>query len=170
MLKRPSASAIATIDRIAPGRLTVGIGTGFTARRVLDQKPLTWAVTERYVRQLRSLLAGEVVEIDGRSCQMVHHPAMAKPRPIEVPIILSAVGPKGQAIARTISDGLMGFAEDDTSFSPYVRMISGTVLEPGESAHSRRVTDAVGPWWTVGYHGLWAASGPAQVEGHSKLH
>ena len=35
-----TASAIATIERMAPGRLVVGFGTGFTARMVLGKKAL----------------------------------------------------------------------------------------------------------------------------------
>lgn len=160
-----TASAIATVDRIAPGRLVVGFGTGFTARFVLDQPPLSWAHTERYVLQLRALLAGEVVEIDGKQCQMIHHPAMAKPRPIDVPIVLSAFGPKGQGIAREVSDGLMSFGSSDGSWDPYYQMVHGTVLRSGENLHSDRVLDAAGPWWLVTYHAMWAAAGGDAVHG-----
>ncbi len=152
-----TASAIATVDRVAPGRLVVGVGTGFTARRVLDQPPLSWAHTQRYVSQLRALLAGEVVEIDGKQCQMIHHPAMAEPRPIEVPIVLSAMGPKGQEIAREASDGLMAVGPNDGSWDPYYEMVHGTVLGPGEDPRSERALDAAGPWWVVLYHAMWAA-------------
>ena len=57
-----TASAIATIERLAPGRLSCGFGTGATARWVLGKKPLTWATTRRYLEQLRGLLNGEVVD------------------------------------------------------------------------------------------------------------
>jgi 5,10-methylenetetrahydromethanopterin reductase len=160
-----TASAIATIDRLAPGRLVAGFGTGFTARFVLDQAPLSWATTERYVRHLRALLAGEVVEIDGRQCQMIHHPAMAAPRPIEVPIVLSAMGPKGQAVARSASDGLMSIGPGDGTFDPYYEMVHGTVLDAGEDPRSPRALDAAGPWWVVMIHGMWAGAGPAAVAG-----
>ena len=60
-----TASAIATVARMAPGRLAVAIGTGFTARLVMNKGALSWATTETYVRQLRGLLAGEVVDIAG---------------------------------------------------------------------------------------------------------
>ncbi len=142
-----TASAIATLDRLAPGRLVVGFGTGFTARLVLDQPPLTWAHTARYVRQVRGLLAGDVVEIDGKQCQMIHHSAMAESRPIEVPIVLSAMGPKGQGIARDISDGLMSVGPGDGTWD------------------SGRALDAAGPWWVVMYHAMWAAAGPDSVRG-----
>ncbi len=159
-----TASAIATIDRIAPGRLVVGVGTGFTARMVLNQKPLPWSVTERYVRQLRALLQGEVVEIDDQQCQMIHHPAMAKARPINVPIVLSAMGPKGQAIARECSDGLMCTGPSDGSWGQYVQMVHGTVLNAGEDKLSPRALDAAGPWWTPTFHGMWSAAGPESLK------
>src|SRR5215471_7487619 len=42
------AAAIATIADIAPGRLTVGLATGFTARAALGQHTrLPWAVVKR---------------------------------------------------------------------------------------------------------------------------
>ena len=159
-----TASAIATIDRMYPGRLVAGFGTGFTGRRVLGQKPLTWAYTERYLRQLKALLAGEVVEIDGAQCQMIHHPAMAESRPIDVEIVLSAFGPKGQAVAREIADGVMTFGNNDGSWGQFIRMVHGTVLEAGESQYSDRAIDAAGAWWVVQAHGQWEAGGPEALK------
>ena len=151
-----TASAIATIDRLAPGRLACAIGTGFTARLVLDQQALPWKQVKTYVEQLQGLLRGDVVRIDGKACQMIHHPEMTDPRPIEVPILLSAFGPKGTAITREIADGWMGIAPPSEPFEWAVQMVNGTVLEPGESRASERVIDAVGAWHTVIYHSLWA--------------
>ncbi|MFP6622144.1 MAG: LLM class flavin-dependent oxidoreductase, partial [Myxococcota bacterium] len=74
-----TASAIATIDRLAPGRLACAIGTGFTARLVLDQQALPWKQVKTYVEQLQGLLRGDVVRIDGKACQMIHHPEMTDP-------------------------------------------------------------------------------------------
>ncbi len=37
------ASAIATLEQIAPGRLMVGFGTGFTGRAGMGKKPLSLA-------------------------------------------------------------------------------------------------------------------------------
>lgn len=37
------------------------------------------------------------------------------------------------------------------------------MLEPGEDPLSERAIDAAGPWWTVSYHGLWAAAGEEAV-------
>lgn len=156
-----TASAAATVARLAPGRLVIGVGTGFTARLVMNKRALSWATTEAYVRQLRGLLAGEVVEIAGEQCQMIHHPDFAAPRPIDVPILLSALGPKGQAIAAEIADGLMNVGPPQGDDVPdwYVHMINGTVLDPGEAPTAARVVDAAGPWEALSHHGAWHLGG-----------
>jgi 5,10-methylenetetrahydromethanopterin reductase len=153
-----TAAAIATIDRLAPGRLACALGTGFTARLVLGQKALPWREVRRYVEQLRGLLRGEVVEVEGQRCQMIHHPELAKPRPIEVPILLSAFGPRGIAITREIADGWMGVAPPPEPFDWAVQLVNGSVLDRGESRSSPRVVEAAGPWHAVMYHGIWAGS------------
>lgn len=150
-----TASAIATVARLAPGRLACAFGTGFTARAVLGQKALSWKFTRTYLEQLRGLLAGRVVEIEGRPCQMIHRPELALPRPIEVPLLLSAFGPKGLAITREIADGWMGFAPPPERFGWAVQMVTGTVLDPGESPQSERVVEAFGPWQVGMYHATW---------------
>ena len=70
--------------------------------------------------------------------------------------MLSAFGPKGRAITREIADGILAHGTNDDandgSWRHYVRMVDGTVLEPGESEHSERAIDAAGPWWVVRAH------------------
>ncbi len=156
-----TASAIATIERLAPGRLACAVGTGYTARVVLGQRALPWKVVREYVERLRALLRGEIVEIEGRPCQMIHRPEYATPRPIEIPFLLSAFGPKGMAITREIADGWMGVSPPPESPAPFewaVQMVNGTVLASGESASSARVVDAVGPWQVGAYHLTWEAA------------
>jgi 5,10-methylenetetrahydromethanopterin reductase len=150
-----TASAIATIDRLAPGRLSCAIGTGYTARLILGKRALSWQTTRTWVEQLKGLLRGEVVTIDGERCQMIHRPELAEPRPIRVPILLSAFGPKGLAITREIADGWMGGAPAPERFARAVHMVNGTVLAPGESPAAPRVVESVGPWQAGMYHFLW---------------
>jgi 5,10-methylenetetrahydromethanopterin reductase len=150
-----TASAIATVDRLAPGRLACALGTGYTARHVLGQGPLSWRATRRYVEQLRGLLCGDVVEVDGEACQMIHRPELAKARPIEVPLLLSAFGPKGLEAVREIADGWMGVSAPPEAFEWAVHMVNGTVLAPGESPAAPRVVDDVGAWMVGAYHLTW---------------
>ncbi len=155
-----TASAIATIEGLYPGRLACGFGTGATARWVLNQKALTWATTRRYLEQLRGLLRGEVVEIDGQQCQMIHLGGWARERPIDTPLLLSALGPKGTAIAAELAaadviDGFIGMADVAVDIPWRIHMTAGTVLDAGESVADARVQDALGPWYVVRYHGVW---------------
>jgi 5,10-methylenetetrahydromethanopterin reductase len=161
-----TASAIATIERLAPGRLVCGWGTGATARWVLNQKALPWSQTRRYLTQLRALLRGEVVEIDGQQCQMIHHPRWAIERPIRTPQLLSALGPKGTEITHElieagVVDGLISMGPA-SGFDWHVRMTAGTVLDTGEQIIDERVKLALGPWYVVRYHGVWQ-SYPAAI-------
>ncbi len=157
-----TASAIATVERMAPGRLTCGFGTGATARWVLNKPALSWATTQRYLEQLRGLLRGEVVDVDGERCQMIHHPDFATARPIETPLLVSALGPKGKGLVEEMSaagtiDGYIGMADVDVDAPRRVLMTAGTVLDAGEDITSERVAGALGPWYVVRYHGVWQA-------------
>jgi 5,10-methylenetetrahydromethanopterin reductase len=156
-----TAAAIATLERLAPGRTAYGFGTGATARWVLGKPALSWATTRRYVETLRALLRGEVVEIDGARTQMLHHPELATPRPIDVPLLVSAMGPKGTQIAREIADGIITVGGGVDGFDWCVQMVNGTVLDPGEELSTPRVREAVGPWYVMAYHATWQAAGDA---------
>ncbi len=156
-----TASAIATIERLAPGRLACAFGTGATARWVLNKPALSLGSMRRYLTQLQGLLAGEVVEIDGEQCQMIHHERWANPRPIRVPLILSAFGPKGQALAQELGmDGMMAMG-GVTGWDWNIQMVNGTVLDEGETVADERVKLAVGPWYVVAYHGIWQMAAEA---------
>lgn len=150
-----TASAIATIERTAPGRLACGFGTGATARYVLGKGALSWATTRRYLEQLRALLRGEVVEVEGARTQMIHLPGWALERPIDVPLYLSALGPKGTEITREVADGILTIQGGVTGFDVAIQMTSGTVLDDGEDLSSPRVLEAIGPWNAMMFHGAW---------------
>jgi 5,10-methylenetetrahydromethanopterin reductase len=139
------------------------LGAGFTARRALGQKPMSWGALERYAQQLRSLLRGEVVEIDGAPAQMIHSPGFAPPRPIEVPLWLAPGGPRGLGVARRLGLGVIVGYEPSPGFAECAVMVSGTVLDPGEDHTHARVREAAGPWFKTMYHALWERD-PAAVD------
>src|SRR5262245_28480798 len=53
------ASAIATLEHIAPGRLMVAFGTGFTGRIAMGQKPLSWEAMRRHLLQCEHCCAAK---------------------------------------------------------------------------------------------------------------
>ena len=56
-----TAHSIATINRLAPGRTFLGIGTGNTAMRMLGLRPTNVTGLRDYVRVVRAMLHGEEV-------------------------------------------------------------------------------------------------------------
>ena len=114
------ASAIATLEQIAPGRLMVAFGTGFTGRIALGQKPLPWEAMRRHLLQVRALLRGEAVDIDGGMAQLLASPGLLPDRPIRTPLLLAAQGPKGRAVAKEIADGLVSLGNPGQGFLPCV--------------------------------------------------
>jgi 5,10-methylenetetrahydromethanopterin reductase len=159
-----TASAIATIEGAAPGRLACGFGTGATARWTLGKDALTLKETGVYLRQLRGLLHGEVVEVDGESVQLCQLPEVAPSRPIDVPFLFSALGPKGQALARQVADGIMTVGFGLGGFEWSAQLVPGTVLDPGEAITSSRVKETVGPWYAIMAHAAWESL-PEAVDG-----
>ena len=149
------ASAIATLSHDSPGRLKIGMGTGYTGRMAMGQRPLTWAFMRKFVAQLRGLLGGEEVEIDGAVTQMIHPPGYAPERPIDVPLMIAANGPKGIQVARDCADGLIygGPLESVPLDFEWLELpLSGIPLEEGESANSPRIIEAARVWFTLQYH------------------
>ena len=147
-----TASAAATIEGLAPGRLTLGFGTGASARWFFAKNPLSWDYLITYIQQLRGLLRGEVVTIEGEQCQMMHFKNITAKRPIEIPILLSAMGPKGQKLTEEHADGIFTIGGGQFDLDWHVQMVNGTVLDDGETLESDRVKQAVGPWYVLMYH------------------
>lgn len=156
-----TASAIATIEELAPGRLTVALGTGYTGRKTMGQKPMRWADVARYVRQVRALLAGETVEIDGGACQLIHSPGFAPERPIGTPIWVAPSGPKGFAVARDLDvPGVvvpagLATAEQLAPWEQAAALVQGTVVRPGEDHTTPRLVSALGPAYATSFHAVY---------------
>jgi 5,10-methylenetetrahydromethanopterin reductase len=149
-----TAAAIATLVAQAPGRVNVGIGSGFTGRLAMGQRPSSWSFVARYARQLRALLAGETVEVDGALTRLLHGPGQAPSRPIRVPFLFGVRGPKGQAVARELGEGVFTVAPLG-GFAWSALLTHGTVLEPGEAPDAPRVLAAAGAGAAVTLHRAW---------------
>ena len=156
-----TASAIATIDSLAPGRVEAAIGSGFTGRLTMGQRPLTWSFVRSYVRAVKALLHGGTVVWEGRAVRMMHSPGFLPDRPLNVPLLLGTGGPKGLEAARELADGVFISAPDATSANrgdaPWrvAVLMFGTVLAPGEDPASERTIGAAGHAAAVRLHGMW---------------
>ncbi|MFC4868091.1 LLM class flavin-dependent oxidoreductase [Streptomonospora arabica] len=161
-----NAAATATLTALAPGRVAVAFGTGFTGRRAMGYPAISWSYMDSYIRAYRGLLRGETVEWEGRRMRMLHPEGHAPARPVDVPVLIGALGPKGNAVARELADGLYAtlqlpeFAKDYT-WVPYLTW--GTVLDEGEPPDSEHARTAGGPGWALAYHGAYEFGGPDAV-------
>jgi 5,10-methylenetetrahydromethanopterin reductase len=151
-----NAAAIAMLAELAgPKRVAVAVGTGFTGRYALGQKPMRWSEVTEYVCCLKSLLAGEVASWEGGKMRMLHPAGFAESRPLRVPFLFGTAGPKGLAAARDVADGVFLSAPRPVPDMAWQAiMMTGTVLEQGEPANSQRVVAAAGHGAAVAYHFL----------------
>ncbi|HEX3862261.1 MAG TPA: LLM class flavin-dependent oxidoreductase [Stellaceae bacterium] len=163
-------AAIATLNRIAPGRVFLGIGTGNTAMRSIGQRPMRIAEFADYLRVLAALLRGEVVDyaFNGvpRPIRMLMHERAYMNLEPKIPLFVSGFGPRAMALAGEYGDGLV-FAIPPRGIAPSQAMaharqgaargsrdLAGfancaltnvAVLEPGERADSDRIKATLGP-------------------------
>lgn len=146
------ASAIATIEALAPGRLWAGFGTGFTGRAGLGQAPLSLASMRQYLQQVRALLRGEAVAIEGGMGQFLASEGWLPPFPIAVPLLLASQGPRGRQLAQEIADGLIALGAPAPGFKHCLVSLNGTVLDDGEDVTSPRARAALAPLVAIAYH------------------
>ncbi len=104
-----TAHSIASINKLAPGRTFLGIGTGHTAMRIMGQKPVGPTAFREYLRVVRGLLDGEEVDytFNGET-----RPIRFQDRELgclnlddRVPIYVGANGPKALAATGAYGDG-----------------------------------------------------------------
>jgi 5,10-methylenetetrahydromethanopterin reductase len=153
-----NAAATAALEALAPGRVAVAFGTGFTGRRAMGYGAIRWSFMDAYIRAYRGLLRGETIEWEGARMRMLHPSGHAAPRPVEVPVIVGALGPKGAAVARELADGLfvtLALPDFAKEFSSVSYLFWGTVLDDDEDPGSERVRAAGGPGLALAYHGAY---------------
>ena len=174
------AGAMATLNMVAPGRIFVALGTGNTGMRLLGRKPMILKRFETYVRTVRDLLDGKDADYEHNG---EHHAIrfMLTDKGYRnlrdpIPVYLAGYGPKAQALAGEIADGLtthvprggtldqilanvrQGAAKSGrkpdnalSSFHLSVR-VNFAVLEPGEAVNSERIVNEFGPAITTAMH------------------
>ncbi|MEV6338843.1 LLM class flavin-dependent oxidoreductase [Nocardia vinacea] len=104
-----AASAISTINQLAPGRVFFGTGAGYTGRLTFGLKQIGVSRLVEYVNEMRQLLAGE--EVHHRHgphdtvIRMGNSAQIANNRENPIPIFMAADGPLTLAAAGENADG-----------------------------------------------------------------
>jgi alkanesulfonate monooxygenase SsuD/methylene tetrahydromethanopterin reductase-like flavin-dependent oxidoreductase (luciferase family) len=95
-----TASAIATVNRISAGRAALGFGSGDSACRVLGLAPASVQRTEQAAVAIKELASGRAATWRGKT-QQLHWARGA------VPLFLAGLGPKMNALAGRVADGVI---------------------------------------------------------------
>jgi 5,10-methylenetetrahydromethanopterin reductase len=133
LTRHPSvlASAYATLEEYAPGRMIVGIGLGDSSVETMGMKPSTLANFEKSLQQMRELFVGKEAELPTGKIHLLH------PCKRELPIYVAASGPRMLELSGRIADGiivLVGVADD---YIAHAR----EKIAAGATAAGRQLTD-----------------------------
>ena len=101
-----TAVAAATFAEIAGGRAILGIGAGDRPLVALGLKPARLASLEASIAAIRSLIAGETVTSDGPGFALVQA-HMRFSVQTDIPVFVSASGPRTLELAGAIADGVI---------------------------------------------------------------
>lgn len=111
-----TANALATLNGMAPGRIDLGIGTGFSARRAMGLGAMKLADMEAYIRTVYGLLNNETVEtaIEGKQKKIRFlNPEFGLINTRDpVRLHVSAYGPKSQALTARLNAAWKCFVSD----------------------------------------------------------
>lgn len=124
------ASAVNTIHELAPGRVTLGVGSGAGLGQLINMPSSTRATLRHDVEMIRKLLAGGWWDFEGRQARLMD---AAGP----VPIVMTAGGPKMGALAGEIAEGVILSVGTD----PEVISTASSWLDEGLAAAGRSRDD-----------------------------
>ena len=97
------ASLVQTVEELAPGRVRVIVGSGYSAVMTIGRRAATLREIRETVVTLRHLLSGEMVSLDGFEAHLPY----ASGR--QIPILIAATGPRTIELAGEVADGALIF-------------------------------------------------------------
>ena len=190
-----TAHSIASIHRLAPGRVFLGIGSGHTAMRVMGMDPMPGRQFHDYLRVVRALLDGDEVAFthagETRDIRFGHQDLGFLGLEPRIPIYVAANGPIALAAAGAFGDGRISAGNEDPSIlqrslgriregaqamgrtlpDPFhtATLTYACVLRPGESLAAPgvpdRVIDQVGSMVLATFHYWWELAEKAGTDG-----
>jgi len=173
-----AASALASLNALAPGRIDFGISTGFTARRTMGLRPVTLAAMREYIRIVQGLLAGDTLEwtFEGkrRKIRFLNPEIGVFNVTDPIPLHISGLGPRSRRLAAELganwlcATGSVAHAKASLAdmhaawraagVDPGSRVATmftgGCVLKDGEACDSPRAKAQAGPHATIALHNL----------------
>ncbi|MGE0745792.1 MAG: LLM class flavin-dependent oxidoreductase [Rhodospirillales bacterium] len=173
-----AASALASLNKLAPGRIDFGVSTGFTGRRTMGVGPIRLADMADYIRVVQGILAGETVEwqFEGapRKVRFLNPELGAINIDDPIPLHVSALGPKGRRLTAKLGGGWINTVRDvekavadledmktawreagrDPKDLRATAIVGGAVLRDGDTYETPRIRAQAGPQAAIAFHNL----------------
>jgi 5,10-methylenetetrahydromethanopterin reductase len=163
-----AANAFASLNKLAPGRIDFGVGTGFTGRRAMGLGAIKLSDMEEYIRVVMTLLQDEAVETEIEGQQRLIrflNPELGLINTRDrIPLYIAATGPRARALTARLGAGWINTTADvPSAVAPIedmrakwaaqghddpleaVVLTSGAILADGEPADSPRAIAQAGP-------------------------
>ena len=171
-----TAGAFASLNKLAPGRIDFGVGTGFTGRRAMGFGAMKLADMAAYIATVYALLRDEIVELEfegkRRKTKFLNLDLGLINTADPIALHVSAYGPRAQALTAKLGAGWLNFVGDPNSGIRALQQIQkawsaaghapgglgavafalGCVLADGEAFDSPRAMAQAGPRAAVLLH------------------
>jgi 5,10-methylenetetrahydromethanopterin reductase len=138
-----AASAIATLEEMAPGRIVLGIGTGGSSAETMGlsvQRAARVATLEAMTTSIRALLAAGSARLDsGAESRLAW-----LERPRAVPLFVAGSGPRMLEAAGRLGDGVIMYTGTD----PAILKAGLEYVAHGAARQGRRLADLDVRLWT----------------------
>lgn len=172
-----AANAFVTLNKLAPGRIDFGVGTGFTARRTMGLGAIPLARTRSYIERVQGLVRGEIVEWDfegkARKIGFLNPDLGLINTHDEIPLWISAFGPKGRRLTAQLGAGWLNFGAGPAAIKSLEQMrkawqaeghdvkrlrsvlfLGGAVLTGEARGDDDKLMQQGGPFTSVMFHNL----------------
>jgi len=183
-----TANALVTLNKLAPGRIDFGVGTGFTGRRTMGLKAITLNRMRAYIERVQQLVLGETVtwDFEGETREIGFlNPEFGLINTEDpIPLHISAFGRRSRALTAELGAGWLNFGSAaSVAFGSLEKMRGawaqagrapgdlystlfalGCVLLPGEDAGSARAKAQAGTSVAVFLHDMAETSEPGAME------
>ena len=108
-----AANAMVSLNRLAPGRIDFGVGTGFTARRTMGLGAITLKQARLYIERVQQLMRGETVAWDfeghDRKIGFLNPDLGLINVEDDIPLWFSAFGPRSKQLTAELKAGWLNF-------------------------------------------------------------
>jgi len=130
------ASAVQSVEELAPGRIKYIIGTGYTSASTIGRKPGTLTQIRSAIQTIKALLNGQSLDFQGTPGRLGFESERS------LPGVMAASGLKAIELAGEIADGVLLLA----GFPPEIVQAVIVCLDRGAKRSGRRTEDLEVIW------------------------